>query len=308
MQTPNFFSSAASLPLLPGDRVVPGSVEGYHIDLSAKTEPVDWPPDWLRPNGQWVVVAQWGLGSYERYLAGEGEEWLERALACGRYLLETQVESGAQRGGWLHLRPFRHTFPLEPNWISAMAQGEAASLLTRLSRTTGEERFADAAVLALEPLRVPSAQGGAMALLDGRPFPEEYPTLAPSFVLNGGIFAMWGYYDAWVGLGSDHREAWEDAVDLLASQIGRWDTGYWTRYDLYPHPVTNVASSAYHFLHVSQLEAMLRLVRRPELETAVARWRRYASSRLCSTRAFARKALFRVVVPRRRPARARKPS
>lgn len=129
-----------------------------------------------------------------------------------------------------------------------------------------------------------------MAALDGRPFPEEYPTTPASFVLNGGIFAYWGYYDVAHGLDDAvARQAWEDGVEMLARNIHRWDTGYSTRYDLYPHPVANVASSMYHVLHVSQLRAMQRIAPRSELGDALGRWERYQASARCRKRLWRRK-------------------
>ena len=96
-----------------------------------------------------------------------------------------------------------------------------------------------------------------MALLDGAPMPEEYPTDPPSFVLNGAIFALWGY-DVARCSGTSAPARFERGADALAANIHRWDTGCWSLYDLFPHPVMNVASPVYHALHTSQLEAMQR--------------------------------------------------
>jgi len=60
----------------------------------------------------------------------------------------------------------------------------------------------------------------------------------------------------------------------------------------------NVASSFYHALHTSQLEAMNVIAPRPQFATTKERFARYAESRLCRNRAFARKVLFRLAVPR----------
>ena len=151
-----------------------------------------------------------------------------------------------------------------------MAQGEAASLLVRIYLETGDERFAVSARRALLPLCVDSLEGGVRAALGKGSFPEEYPTQPPSCVLNGGIFALWGLYD--VGVALDHasaRVAFRQAVDTLAENLYRWDVGYWSRYDLFPHATTNIASSFYHDLHINQLRAMHRLVARRQLaETA----------------------------------------
>jgi heparosan-N-sulfate-glucuronate 5-epimerase len=297
---PDFFSSARSFPTSVGSLIKPEEVNGYYVDLRFKAEEPVWPPSWLQPKGKQlhVATAQWALGCFERYLAGEGEEWLQAAIDAGNYLLEDQEADGA----WLHGMPMPHTYLLHPPWISAMAQGEGASLLVRLYAETGEERFADSALRALKPLQKPVRAGGARSLIGGGPFFEEYPTEPPSFVLNGGIFALWGCYDVGAGLSdTGARKDFTDGVDALAQNIERWDTGYWSLYDLFPHPVVrNVASSAYHSLHITQLRAMQLIAPRPELEAAATRFESYAQSRLNPARAFATKALFRLITPRNR--------
>lgn len=278
-----------------GARIRPGQPDGYYVELRPKADGSAWPPAWLaEPAGHcFVAVAQYGLGCYERFLHGEGGSWLAAALQAGRHLVREQDEDG----GWREPRDTRHTFRIRGPWLSAMAQGQGASLLVRLHAETGEEQLAEAARAALGPLGVPAADGGVLALLDGHPFPEEYPTEPPSFVLNGGVFALFGVYDVAAGLGdaAAERELGE-LVDGLAANIDRWDTGSWSRYDLYPHPVVNVASSRYHRLHVTQLAALGLIAPRPELERARERFERYAASPAKRVQAFARKALFRLVV------------
>jgi len=294
-----FLSNAKVFSLQPGPRVEPGSVRGYYIDLRVKADEPRWPPSWVaRGNGN-VGVGQWGLAAYERYLAGEGDAWLDAARQTGEYLVEGQVGVGAQAGGWPYTVPFPHTFRLKPPWLSAMAQGQGASLLVRLYLETGDKRFAEAGLRALVPLTIESSRGGVAAQLDGRTFPEEYPTSPPSFVLNGGIFALWGLYDAAIGLGDSAAEkAFDEGVEVLAENIHRWDTGYWSRYDLYPHTVVNVASSVYHLLHTNQLRVLHRLRPTAALSEAADRFEAYASSRVNRWHAFAAKAMFRVLVPR----------
>jgi heparosan-N-sulfate-glucuronate 5-epimerase len=292
---------SSSFRLRRGRHVDPAGVRGYPIDFSSKAEQPTVLPGFLDEPGRylWVAHVQRGLGSFERWLGGEGEEWLEGARRAADVLLERQASGGAHDGGWVQLRPYPHTYVLEPPWVSAMAQGEGASLLVRLHAETGEERYAEAATRALRPMRVPSAEGGASALLDGRPFPEEYPTDPPSFVLNGAIFALWGLRDVAVGLDdADARRAFEAGVDALAASIGRWDTGGWSRYDLHPHRVVNVSSRAYHELHVAQLEAMHALAPRSELSAAADRFASYAASPVRRSAALGRKALFRIAEPR----------
>lgn len=292
----NFFSSASSFPLLPGAFVEEERVRGYYIDLRMKARRPGWPPPWLGTPRPHVDVCQWGLGSYDRSLGGEDDEWLAWAGEAAAWMLERQVPDG----GFPHPDPYHHTFKLDPPWLSAMAQGQAASLLVRLHLEHGGELYADSARRALQPLRVSSAEGGVHAELGGGPFAEEYPTAPPSFVLNGAIFALYGVYDVWKGLGDEAAgRLFTESVDTLAANVGRWDLGWWSRYDLFPHPVPNVASSAYHLLHISQLRALARLAPRPELTAAADRFERYGTNPWNRRRAFAQKAAFRVLVPRK---------
>jgi hypothetical protein len=298
-----FLSSSFNQPI--GAQVGDGSVRGYHIDMRVKAKRSDWPDSWPWGPGEnsWIALAQYGLGAYERWLAGEGEEWLATARGAADMMCDHQVDGGARDGAWEQRFDLPHTYDLRAPWISAMAQGEGASLLVRLYAADAEERYAEAARRALGPLAVPSEEGGTSALLDGLPFPQEYPTSPPSSVLNGGIFAMWGWHD--VGLALDDagaRASFEDAVDTLAHNLHRWDNGWWSLYDLYPHPFPNPASFAYHELHIAQLRAMDRIAPRPQFAETAARFERYERSRAGRTRAFATKAAFRLRVPRSRAA------
>lgn len=300
--SPSIFSTAGSFSAPLGAHIRTGEVGGYYIDFRDKARSSSWPPSWLVPGGRqlYVAPAQWGLGCYEHYLAGRGGEWLAAAGAAAEYLVGAQQPDG----GWIHRFPYHHTYPLAPPWMSAMAQGEGASLLVRLHLETHEERFRESALLALGPMRRPVGSGGVAAQLDGGPFPEEYPTDPPSFVLNGAIFALWGAYDAGLGLSDPGAEAlFRSGAETLARALPRYDTGYWSRYDLYPHPVRNVASGAYHQLHIEQLRA-LALTAPPEARDTFAafadRFQRYTASRSKPMRAMAEKIAFRVAVPRNR--------
>lgn len=291
-----------------GPRLEPGQVKGYPIDLRSKALVPRWPPDWLEVPGshRFVRVAQWGLGCYERYLAGDGEEWLAVLEPGIEYLLTEQVRSGPREGAWLEPLPSVHTFPISGSWASAMAQGECASLLVRLYLETGNEELAQAARRALLPLSLPTAQGGVEARMGGQSFPEEYPTTRPSFVLNGLMFALWGVHDVWRGLQDDAAgERFRAGTEMLVKSLPLWDLGYWSRYDLYPHrgrlgrlgSPRHVASIHYHQLHINQLRAFHRLEPRPELAAMADRFEGYARQRVNRARAYAHKVVFRLIVP-----------
>jgi heparosan-N-sulfate-glucuronate 5-epimerase len=279
-----------------GLAIEPGAVRGYYVDLRLKAARAGWPPAWLNPGSLWVNVAQWGLGSFDRHVLQEQGNWLEYAVAVADYLLEHQDADG----GWSHGNAYKHTYRLDAGWRSAMGQGEGASLLVRVAQATGEERYAAAARRAVAAF--PEARLGS------GPFPEEYPTSPPSFVLNGGIFAIWGLYDVWRGLGDEGAGArFEERVQVLAANLGRWDLGWWSRYDLFPHPVPNVASPSYHRLHIVQLSALHLLAPNDVFSETAARWERYAQSEWARRRTIAQKVAFRIAVPRNRDVARRLP-
>jgi hypothetical protein len=291
------FSSESAFSPSVGDFDPDGPVRGYYIDFRDKAPAPEWPPPGIAPVPErlHVVSAQWALGAHERFLSGEGDEWLAGAVAAGEHLLEIQGGDG----GWVHHFAYPHTYRISPPWLSAMAQGEAASLLVRLHLATGEERFAEGARRALALTERRSEDGGTLSDIDGRPFLEEYPTEPVSHVLNGAIFAAWGVYDVGRGLGDEAATArFGELADALADTVDRFDTGFWSTYDLYPHPVPNVASGAYHLLHVNQLRALHRLHPRPELAAAADRFDGYRADTLKRRRALAMKVLFRLAVPR----------
>jgi heparosan-N-sulfate-glucuronate 5-epimerase len=297
----DFLSLSFHQPL--GVQVDLDGVRGYYIDMRVKSKSPDWPGEGTKEPGfnSWIWYSQRGLGAYERYLAGDGEEYLEFARRTADQICESQVQGGPRDGALEQLYDFPHTFPLRAPWISAMGQGEAASLLVRIHLATGDDRYAETAIRALKPMSVLTAEGGAAGLLDGRMFPEEYPTNPTSFVLNGAMFAMWGLLDVGRGLGdSEAASRFEETVDVLAENIHRWDVGWWSRYDLYPHPVRNLASLAYQELHTAQLTAMNNVAPRPQLAEAAERFGRYLRSPLSGPRALAHKVAFRARVPRNR--------
>ena len=298
-----FFSSSRRLRLSVGTRFSGSGRRGYYIDLTAKaTQAGPWPPPWLKAGHGHVALAQLGLGHFERFAATADERHLAAARTAADHLVTTQAhEAGAHSGGWLHTFPYVHRAPLRAPWLSAMAQGEAASLLIRLFEETGEERYAEAAVRALRPMRVPVESGGVLGEVDGSPFLEEYPTDPQSHVLNGAIFALWGARDvALATADADAARLETDVVATLRATCSRWDTGRWSRYDLFPTPPRNVSSSFYHHLHINQLKALHILYGGSEFQDLAARFEAYAASPLRRTTAFVSKVAYRVAIPRHR--------
>lgn len=289
--------------LLPGRHVDRSRLRGYYIDFTPKIglgEP--WPPVWLRSGYGHVALAQLALGHFERFVAEGNEASLEFARAAAEHFVSVQDRSnGPQRGGWLHTFEFAHRVKLRTPWVSAMAQGQAASLLLRVFGETGNEELAERAVLALAPFRLPVERGGVLAEVrrGGNFFAEEYPTEPASHVLNGAIFALWGVRDVAETLRDDEaRSLHEQLRSGLAATAEAFDLGSWSRYDLFPEPPVNVSSSFYHDLHINQLTALGDLYEDRSFRLLAERFRRYQRKQVLRSAAFARKVRYRLVVPR----------
>jgi hypothetical protein len=298
------FGNAGSFIAPRGSRIDPGRPVGYYIDLRSKADsPVVPPPWWERtPHFPRVVVTQWALGCWEHHLENNGRGgWIEAARWAADRLLEEQEPEGPCVGGWTHDYSFRHTYRIDPPWLSGMAQGQGASLLVRVHGETGEKRYADAARAALVPMRLPVADGGVAGSYAGGWIPEEYPTDPPSHVLNGAIFGIWGAYDVAIGLDDEAAAGLaREGIETLAASLDSFDTGAWSRYDLFPHPIPNIASPMYHRLHISQLRAMALISPDPRFTATADRFECYAGSRVDLARAYAHKVAFRLLVPRNR--------
>lgn len=243
-----------------------------------------------------VTVAQIGLGAWQLSLSND--EWRPTVLAAATWLSGHMDDAG-------HL-PYHaamtHTYQLAPPWISAMAQGEAASFLLRAGRAFDAPELVGAAAEAVRSLLAPDS--AVVALTTEGPVLQEYPTDPPAHVLNGWIFALWGLYDiACAGptsVAGAARMAFDQGVNALASRLAQYSLpGGWSRYDLRAEGPVHVASPFYHHLHIQQLTALGQLVDEPVFTETALRWQRARRNPLVMAGAVAGKMRFRMQYPRR---------
>jgi hypothetical protein len=281
---------------------------GYYNDLTRKAHPGRWDEARIsafvaspaqRGYFAATAVAHMGLGWHDRFLETGGEEHLENARAAAGWLAANAVRRGPA-ATWVHPEcplVFRgRKLPLP--WMSAMTQGEAISLLLRVHAAFGGDALLETAHAAFDPFLRPVPDGGVAARdADGELFFEEVPHAEPyGHVLNGHVYALWGVFDLARYTGHAPAAAlYREAEASLARTAHRFDVGYWTRYDLYPRGLVNVASPFYHALHVAQMEALAVTTGNPRFAELAGRWRGYAASRTAAARATARKALYKAL-------------
>jgi heparosan-N-sulfate-glucuronate 5-epimerase len=240
-----------------------------------------------------VAVVQLGIGAWQQ-LDGD-TRWREVVARTAHWTVHEMDADGLIPILWR----YPHTFRLPLPWYSALSQGEAASFLVRAARTLEEPELEAVAARAAAPL-IDSRFGLVAATPEG-PVLQEYPTDPPSHVLNGWIFALWGLYDLSVSLErpGPYEEAFSAGVEALCARLPLYEIARnWSRYDLFPHPVANIASPFYHRLHIELLTAMDALAHRDAFVRYRAKWAAGADGAADRAIAVARKVMFRVARPR----------
>src|SRR5690606_6368149 len=165
---------------------------------------------------------------------------------------------------------------LKSPWVSALAQGQGISVLTRAHQLTGERRYLDRARQALAPLLVPLSEGGVRSRIDGRwDFLEEYPLPRPRHTLNGFLYAMVGLVDLAAVLPEAAEEVGLPALtESLVHNLHRWELGYWSAHDAHrtANGRPNPATVHYHSIHAAQLRWLGARLDEPVLRATAERW------------------------------------
>lgn len=274
-------------PQPPGLLFESDRVRGYFVDYRSKTTTkAARTPKSLVP----VSVAQLALGWHERLLLGEERAASEFERVCE--VLVAQAEDAEDSLLW----PYELNIPkygLKGRWYAGMAQGQAASTLTRAYLHTGRPEYQTLAQKAIEPiLRLDSR---FVTLTPEGPILEEAEAIPPSHILNGWIFALWGLWDLRITAGDQRIDDILNAtIDCLRGKLQEYDVGWWTRYSLFPHRLPDLAKPFYHRLHVDQMAVLYRLTGIAEFGAAARRWAAY-DSRVARCAVLAQKVPFKII-------------
>ncbi|KFM77791.1 D-glucuronyl C5-epimerase, partial [Stegodyphus mimosarum] len=203
-------------------------------------------------------------------------------FAAANWLVNRQDENG----GWRNMvtrKLSNGMLELAPGWYSAMAQGQAMSVLTRAFRVTGDLHYLEAALRAIKLFNIRSEQKGILTTFLGKyVWYEEYPTIPSSYVLNGFIYSLFGLYD--VQQSGSHklcREAgklFDNGLISLKQMLPLFDTGSGSVYDLRHFSLgvaPNLARWDYHSTHINQLLFLSTIHDDPILKSVSERWTGY---------------------------------
>jgi len=228
-------------------------------------------------------IAMYGLQQYSRYLDTRDPKARASAIRHAQWFVRNQ---DPRTGAWRYPFPYRvggMDVLLPRGWTSAMAQGQAISLLTRVHRIHPRRpEYLRAARRGLAPLEVPVSRGGLLATYRGMPFYEEYPTRPASYTLNGFQFTMLGLADL-ASLGDTRaKRLYARGERTLTVLLPRYDAGTTTAYHLghitkAPRPIHQ--ARGYHATHVMPLRAMNHINPNPTFMRWSERWAAYPAMR-----------------------------
>jgi heparosan-N-sulfate-glucuronate 5-epimerase len=219
-----------------------------------------------------TTVAQYGLQQWSWWATSRQGGHLTAALTAADWLLRHQRPDGA----WAYGFDFVSAgVPAPAPWISAMAQGQAISLLVRAHSATGDVRYLNAALLALGPFQRPVGQGGVVSDWEGVPWFELYAVPNAQHVLNGFEYALLGLSDL-----APHSPVaatlFQQGVASLAARIARFDVPA-QRGQLYAGAGAGryLADPNYERAHVLLTQEIARRSGQPTIALYAARWAGY---------------------------------
>lgn len=245
-----------------------------------------------------IAIAQYGLGNHDLFLRTNEPERRTKAIAAADWLVENLTETKPGTHVWLHHFDWEYRSTLKAPWRSGLAQGQGLSLLTRAYKLTGDQKYKTAAMDAFNAMITPTTQGGVNYLDNsGCTWIEEYIVDPPTHILNGFIWALWGVRDIATEFDvSEASELWENGIKTIKSNLGQFDTGRWSLYEISGYKLLPMlASSFYHRLHIVQLNILTEMTGDTYFRGVADRWQQYSGNRRNRTEAKLRKIAFKLL-------------
>jgi hypothetical protein len=243
-----------------------------------------------------IAIAQWGLGNYNlTHCNGDGDHW-RKFIKAADWLCRSLQLNRCGIWVWNHHFDWDYREQLKAPWYSALAQGQGISLLVRAHRDTGNAHYLDAAQRAFASLLLPIEKGGVQFVdARGDVWLEEYLVSPPTHILNGFIWALWGVYDYYLATSDlTAYELFYRCAQTLVRNLGRYDLGYWSLYELGGTRLPMVASPFYHRLHVVQLRVLSQLTGVSQFARVADKWEKYVRKRANVARALCYKSAFKL--------------
>ncbi len=227
-----------------------------------------------------ITIGQYALALFHEFLEKNDPEKKNHFLRIADWFVQSAQQDAATGTYWLTESP-KPEYKINTPWKSAFAQSRAISVLLRSWQLTNEAHYLDVAESALVPFGIDIKDGGVTAhLSDGNPFYEEYVADAPTMVLDGHLFALFGVYDFVRAIPGSEKanNIFNSGIEGLLHWLPQYDLGFWLRFNLCAmdhYPAIDPCTIGYLRLICTQLEILHRITKNPDLADYAARFRSY---------------------------------
>lgn len=231
-----------------------------------------------------IAVFQYGLGAYDLFLEKKEKFYRDKMLKMADWAMEEQASDGSWDAFGILCYSCIH---------SSMAQGEGASLLARAYVETGDVKYKEACIKAIDFMLKAKQDGGTAEYTSDGIILLEYP--AKATVLNGWIFSAFGLLDCWkITKDEMYLNAWEATLKGIKANIKQFDSGHWSYYDW----SGKYTSLFYHKLHIALLKVLNKLYPDAVFQYYIDKWSKYDNSKFWTKIAFFRKAKQKILEKR----------
>jgi hypothetical protein len=205
--------------------------------------------------------ANYGLDNLNAYRLTRNGAYLARAKLQAQRLIDRHVDVGS---AWFH--PYDFFFGSEqPPWYSALSQGQALILFTRLFEATHDPLYQTAAQGTFASFLIKGPVDGPWVVdvdATNHLWLEEYPGPHPDFTFNGHMFAALDLYDYYRVFGDERAlELFRGATTTAADYAAAYRQG--GRRSLYCLAHKTTASPAYHEAHVQEFLNLFKITGDP---------------------------------------------
>lgn len=231
-----------------------------------------------------ITIGQYGLAVFHSFLSTQDNSKKEHFLRIADWFLDTSVLDKKLGAYWL-TEVDKPEFNMTDPWKSSFSQSRALSILLRAWQITSDIKYMEIAKRALIPFLFDVKEGGVRVGKEGMFFYEEYVASAPTRILDGMMFSLFGLHDMIRCAASIDEDtklnaqfAFNQGVNGLCSWLPRFDMGYWVYYnrcEIPGYPQNDPCTIGYLRLVVSQLDILYTLTKHETLKKYRDQFRSY---------------------------------
>ncbi|MEG1736909.1 MAG: D-glucuronyl C5-epimerase family protein [Odoribacter sp.] len=235
-----------------------------------------------------ISIGQVGLAVFHSWLININEDKEAHFVQIFKWFMDNRIEDEKLGVYWETDVP-KPEYNVYTPWKSAFSQSRGISILLRAWQLSGDEQYLAVASRALIPFQYDISEGGvSVDRASGETFYEEYVASAPTRVLDGHNFSLFGLYD-YIRAVTDEKYAaqrqlairlFEEGIEGLIRQLPKFDLGFWLRFnrcDLPNYPQNDPCTIGYLRLVCAQLKILGQLSGRSELLEYSRKYKKYSS-------------------------------